>query len=349
MTLKLDVNVLVCVGVEAKVNVVIIASFVLISSVELINVEEEEGAVVVVTDEDEIEVDADEIKWLVLESVLGAKEEESVLGAKVEEAVLETKEEEEEESVNWLSVMSDVAACVPISVKFVGFVTSIVVLTFVLVEDRKVDVIAVMVAICLVVVRTTTASLWLEAVMPKPTARPIMVKIIVTNVIVRIIFALEKLISLRTLKISETNINSLTVSENLKDLDLSFLYNFSISNQELLADIEWINLSNTKLLNISFDLFLSSSTKFVDFSFNQFSWDDFKMFKVLGNKMAALKLSQTNLQQLNQIDFRNMINLKYLDLSFNNLTFVNSTSFDIIKNLEYLDLSWNKLFDLMLF
>ena len=69
------------------------------------------------------------------------------------------------------------------------------------------------------------------------------------------------------------------------------------------------------------------------------------MFKILGNKIETLKLSQTNLQEIDQIDFRNMINLKYLDLSINNLTFVNSTSFDCIKNLEYLDLSWNKLFE----
>ena len=161
--------------------------------------------------------------------------------------------------------------------------------------------------------------------------------------------ALGKLINLRTLKISKTNLSSLTLSESLKELDLSLLNNVAISNKELLTNIEWINLSNSKLKNVSFDLFLSNSTKFVDFSLNHFSCDDFKMFKVLGNNMETLKLSRTNLQQIDQIDFRNMINLKYLDLSFNNLTFVNSTSFDIIKNLEYLDLSWNKLFDLMLF
>ena len=149
--------------------------------------------------------------------------------------------------------------------------------------------------------------------------------------------------NLKTLKISKININSLNFSKSLKELDLSFLVNVSISNKEILSNIEWINLSNSNLLNVSFDLFLSNSTKFVDFSLNHFSCDDFKMFKVLGNKMETLKLSQTNLQEIDQIDFRSMIYLKYLDLSFNNLTFVNSTSFDIIKNLEYLDLSWNKL------
>ena len=212
VTMKLDVNVLVSVEVED------IGSDVLVSFVDIINVEVEvEGVVVGAKEVEEEVVGAKEVEEVVVgakkveEVVAGAKEveeavvgaievEEVVIGAKeVEEVVVGSKEEEKvvvgskeevEKSVKWLSVMSDVAACVPVSFKLVEFVTWIVVLTLVLDADGIVDVIGSVGVVDLVVVTTTTASLWLEAVMPKPIARPIMVKIIVTSVTVRIIFAL---------------------------------------------------------------------------------------------------------------------------------------------------------------
>ncbi len=152
MTLKLDINVLIWVEVESKVDAVIIALDVLIFSVELINVEE------VMTVEDEKEVDSGEDKGvvikvgLVLEVEVGSKE---VVG----------------EYVCRSSVKPDAAVCVP---NLVESVTSIVVITFVLLVDVigslvvvvvvvvdvvVVVVVAVIVVGGLVVVTTTTDSL----------------------------------------------------------------------------------------------------------------------------------------------------------------------------------------------
>ncbi len=69
------------------------------------------------------------------------------------------------------------------------------------------------------------------------------------------------------------------------------------------------------------------------------------MFNVLGSSMEVLKLRQTNLQKLDQINLKNLINLKHLDLSFNNLSFISQDSFEFNLNLEYLDLSSNSLYE----
>jgi insulin-like growth factor-binding protein complex acid labile subunit len=149
---------------------------------------------------------------------------------------------------------------------------------------------------------------------------------------------------LKTLRLSKTKIDSLFLSSNLKELDLSYL-NVSMSNIEQLTNLEWINLANSKL-NCSFEIFLSNQTKYVDFSYNQFKWEnDSKMFNILGSTLEVLKLRQTNLQKLDQINLKNLINLKHLDLSFNNLTFISQDSFEFNLNLEYLDLSSNCLYE----
>jgi insulin-like growth factor-binding protein complex acid labile subunit len=149
---------------------------------------------------------------------------------------------------------------------------------------------------------------------------------------------------LKTLRVSNTKIDSLFLNSNLKELDLSFL-NASISNIEQLTNIEWINLANSKV-NCSFGLFLRSSTKYVDFSYNQFKWEnDSKMFNLLGSSLEVLKLRQTNLQKFDQINLKILINLKHLDLSFNNLSFISKDSFEFNLNLEYLDLSSNHLYE----
>jgi Leucine-rich repeat (LRR) protein len=149
---------------------------------------------------------------------------------------------------------------------------------------------------------------------------------------------------LKTLWVSNTKIDSLFLNSNLKELDFSYL-NASISGIEQLTNIEWINLANSKV-NCSFGLFLRSSTKYVDFSYNQFKWEnDSKMFNLLGSALAVLKLRQTNLQILDQINLKNLTNLKHLDLSFNNLSFICQDSFEFNLNLEYLDLSSNHLYE----
>jgi Leucine-rich repeat (LRR) protein len=150
--------------------------------------------------------------------------------------------------------------------------------------------------------------------------------------------------SLITLRVSNTKIDSLFLNSNLKELDLSFL-NASISNIEQLTNIEWINLANSKV-NCSFDLFVSNSTKYVDFSYNEFHWgDETKVFNILGSSLEVLKLRQTHLQKLDQINLKKLINLRHLDLSFNNLSFINQDSFEFNLNLEYLDLSSNSLYE----
>jgi Leucine-rich repeat (LRR) protein len=149
---------------------------------------------------------------------------------------------------------------------------------------------------------------------------------------------------LKTLRLSYTKINSLFLNLNIKELDLSFL-NASISGVEKLANIEWINLAFSKV-NCSFELFLSNSTKYVDFSYNQFIWDiESKMFNILGSSLEVLKLRLTNLQKLDQINLKNLTNLRHLDLSFNNLSFISKDSFEFNLELEYLDLSSNSLYE----
>jgi Leucine-rich repeat (LRR) protein len=152
--------------------------------------------------------------------------------------------------------------------------------------------------------------------------------------------AFEKMNSLQSLKLSNTSIKHLTLSSSLKELDLSYL-NFSIFSKKDLSTLEWISLANART-NISIENFISNSTKFIDFSFNLF---DFKILNVLGSSLKTLILRQTNLQDLEHIYMKILINLKYLDLAFNNLTFISPQAFGNTKLLEYLDLSSNSIYD----
>jgi Leucine-rich repeat (LRR) protein len=153
-----------------------------------------------------------------------------------------------------------------------------------------------------------------------------------------------KLKQLKALQVSNTKIDSLFLNSNLKELDLSYL-NLSISIIEQLTNIAWISLANSKVY-CSFGLFLSNVTKYVDFSYNQFKWEnDSKIFNLLGSALEVLKLRQTNLQKLDQINLKKLINIRHLDLSFNNLSFISQDSFEFNLNLEFLDLSWNSLYE----
>jgi Leucine-rich repeat (LRR) protein len=148
---------------------------------------------------------------------------------------------------------------------------------------------------------------------------------------------------LTSLRLSNTSINVLFLNRSESELDLSYLSNGSIiMNRSNLRRIEWINLANTKV-NISFDLFLSNSTRFVDYSYNSFTFSEFKMFNILGPALETLKLAKTNLQQIEKINLKKLLNLKHLDLSFNNLSEVSPNAFEISTNLEYLDLSSNRI------
>jgi Leucine-rich repeat (LRR) protein len=147
---------------------------------------------------------------------------------------------------------------------------------------------------------------------------------------------------LKTLRLSKSKIDSLNLNSDLKELDLSFM-NVSIFVEQKLSYIEWINLAK---VNCSFELFLSNVSKYVDFSYNQFKWEnDSKIFNILGPALEVLKLRQTNLQKLDHINLKNLINLNHLDLSFNNLSFISQDSFEFNLNLEYLDLSSNHLYE----
>ena len=61
--------------------------------------------------------------------------------------------------------------------------------------------------------------------------------------------------------------------------------------------------------------------------------------------METLILRQTNLQDLDEIYLKNLINLKYLDLSFNNITMISPKTFENTKLIEYLDLSSNSIYE----
>jgi Leucine-rich repeat (LRR) protein len=151
--------------------------------------------------------------------------------------------------------------------------------------------------------------------------------------------------SLTSLSLSNTSITFLYLNRSIKELDLSHLSNISlIMNVVNVKKIEWINLANTKI-NISFDLFLSNLTIFVDFSYNPFTWIEFKMFNVLGSSLETLKLKETHLQSMEQINLQNLIALKHLDLSFNNLSELSQNTFEFQINLEYLDLSSNRIYE----
>jgi Leucine-rich repeat (LRR) protein len=150
----------------------------------------------------------------------------------------------------------------------------------------------------------------------------------------------KELTFLKSLKISNTQIKFLFLNSPLKELDLSYM-NVSIFDLKHLHKLEWINLAHTKI-NCSLSLFLSNLTKFVDFSYNDV---DFEVFNVLGSALETLKLRRTNLQDISQINLKNLINLKYLDLSLNNLSFISQDSFKFNLNLEYLDLNSNNIYE----
>ena len=145
---------------------------------------------------------------------------------------------------------------------------------------------------------------------------------------------------LYSLKLSNTSIHTFEFSLKLKELDLSFL-NVTILSQENLREIEWISLTSVNT-DVSFGMFLSNLTKYVDFSFNPFN---FSILNVLGTSLETLKLRQTNLNKIEAINFKNITSLKFLDLSLNNLTFISPKTFEYMLNLEYLDLSSNSLYE----
>jgi Leucine-rich repeat (LRR) protein len=155
----------------------------------------------------------------------------------------------------------------------------------------------------------------------------------------------EKMAFLISLKLSNTSINELFINiTSLKELDLSYTANLTLVKVENVQRIESVNLASTKM-NISFGNFLSNLTRYVDFSFNSYTWTQFRMFNVLGNALETLRLRQTNLQNMEQISFENFLNLKYLDLSFNSLSSVSENKMEFLKNLEHLDLSSNRIFE----
>jgi len=153
----------------------------------------------------------------------------------------------------------------------------------------------------------------------------------------------EKLKFLETLKISNTLVKTLLMRGSFKELDFRNL-SLSISNSENIGLIERIEIAKAKLTNVSIGLFLSQSTKYVDFSFVSFESGDFKFLNILGSSMETLKLQQINLTFIDQVSLKNLINLKHLDLSFNNLTFISKKSFEYNTKLEYLDLNSNSLY-----
>jgi Leucine-rich repeat (LRR) protein len=153
--------------------------------------------------------------------------------------------------------------------------------------------------------------------------------------------AFVNLRALKTLKISNTSVNLLPVTKTLVQLDLSNLFNLSLSSDDYLSrQIEWINVANASIRNVSFHRFLSNRTVYVDFSFNSVTRDDLKM---LDSSLQTLILRRCNLHELSQINFDKLFNLKHLDVSSNNLTFLSLTLFERTKNLEHLDLSSNGL------
>ncbi len=162
--------------------------------------------------------------------------------------------------------------------------------------------------------------------------------------------AFENLNLLKSLKLSNTSIKHLNLAKNLKELDISFL-NFSIFNFKNSNTLEWINLAEAQAENLSIGSFLNNFTRHIDFSFIQLNLDDFKMLGNAGKCLETLKLRKTNLQQIDQINFDQLVNLKYLDLSLNNLTFVSAATFKFTPKLEHLNLSANRLheFHIMLF
>jgi len=155
----------------------------------------------------------------------------------------------------------------------------------------------------------------------------------------------EGLSYLKTLKISNISAQFLLMIPTIKQLDLSYV-NLSILNSEYLMEIEWINLAHSQV-NVSFCAFLGNQTKYVDFSYYEFKWDDndFECFNILGPALETFKLRKTNLQSIDKINFKQLFNLKHLDLSYNNLSFLNTRSFEYTTNLEYLDLSSNRLYE----
>jgi Leucine-rich repeat (LRR) protein len=87
----------------------------------------------------------------------------------------------------------------------------------------------------------------------------------------------------------------------------------------------------------------------VDFSHNDLELNNYSsMFNALGPTLETLKLKRTKLQNINQIPFKNVINLKYLDLSFNNLSSISNDLSEFLRNLEYLDLSSNSIYEFSL-
>ena len=133
--------------------------------------------------------------------------------------------------------------------------------------------------------------------------------------------------------------------ETLQELDLSFnrlSFDADSLRHESFEKMREIRAENVSLLrsNASLEIFLNSNIKTLDFSNNYFKMDSFKMFDNL-SRITSMRLKNTHLHSMSEINFRNLKQLTRLDLSFNYLTRLAFDSFEFLLRLEYLDLGFN--------
>ena len=87
--------------------------------------------------------------------------------------------------------------------------------------------------------------------------------------------------------------------ENIKELDLSWNSLYFSDSYFTATNVENIQLNNVKFLNsnVSFEIFIDSKIKYLDFSNNNFSKDQFQIFDNLSN-IVSFKLSKVNFKKI---------------------------------------------------
>jgi Leucine-rich repeat (LRR) protein len=162
--------------------------------------------------------------------------------------------------------------------------------------------------------------------------------------------SLNFLSTLKSFKISNNHLSKFEMKslnwKNVLETDLSFnTLDFEGFNDTsgFSQNLNFLKIQNVSILNFekfSFEIFLNSKIKIIDFSNNRI--ENFKIFNNLQN-LISLELRRVNLESMSQIEFGNFKDLKYLDLSHNRLSQLTFTSFEFLLKLEYLDLGSNQI------
>ncbi|XP_073985745.1 uncharacterized protein [Rhodnius prolixus] len=106
--------------------------------------------------------------------------------------------------------------------------------------------------------------------------------------------------------------------------------------------VEFIDLSNNKIVKVEYELTLYTNLRHLDFSINKIQSLGSKKFELQSN-LEFLNVSYNTINVLGKDVFKGLKSLRILDLSHNNIELIEHNSFKDTTDLQIIDLSHNNI------